>query len=223
MAHPTHYITSLSEQAFFTVVTAALEAYRVSHPKNAGMPHQPVETCGNLWGYAAKTKRNELIHHVTLADVDASADQQPGSVTPSEESFNIKADFVDRFRPEVEYLGDFHSHPYDHPNDGVRSALGVERADLFSFSDDDVRAAIHLHKKRNYRVGLVVTVLETSVRRENKHVGKNSYSCIRFSYDNFTIWLKAHLVIKGEMVPDADVSLICPAIGFHAGTVEQDN
>lgn len=217
-----HYIASLSEHAFFTIVTSALEAYRVSHPNNENEEHIPKETYGNLWGYQAKSKRKETVFHISFADVDIAADRQPGSVKPHPESFQIKEHFVDTFKPEVEYMGDFHSHPYDLKNDKVRSVLSVEREDLCSFSDADHEHVKHLKKTRKYRVGLVATVLETAKPRESKHVGSTSYNCIRFSYDKFTIWIKCYLYDGKKMVDESDVSLLCPAAGFHAGTIEQE-
>jgi hypothetical protein len=49
---------------------------------------------------------------------------------------------------------------------------------------------------------------------------QENYSCIRFSYDDFTIWLKAHVYGDKNAIDDQKIALLCPAIGFHAGVIE---
>jgi hypothetical protein len=108
---------------FFTIITSALEAYKVSH-HDGNKSHIPIETYGNLWGYLADTRRkNEMVFRVVQADVDTSATRQADSVRPKQEAFSTKVEFIDTFMPELEYLGDFHSHPYDFGNDGVNNVL----------------------------------------------------------------------------------------------------
>lgn len=212
-------IVSLSEQAFFTVVSSALEAFQINHDGRSNKKHVPLETYGNLWGQASVNRRGESILHVSLADVDTSAKRTPGSVQAEQKSFELKQQFVDRFHPEIEYLGDFHSHPYDPVNDDVNNALQLQRDKRHEFSPGDFESVQTLRKERTYRLGLVVTVFrgEKPVARKSEHVG---LSCIRFSYDGFTIWLKCHVFGKKRAVQDKKVALICPALGFHVGTIK---
>jgi len=136
----------------------------------------------------------------------------------------LKRGLIDRFRPELEYLGDFHSHPYDLVNDQVKSALEVERKEYYRFSPSDITHVKALKAERNYRVGLVTTVfkLAEGMRRKDEYVRTDTenYSCIRFSYDDFTIWIKAHVYGELNAIDDQRVALLCPAIGFHAGMIE---
>lgn len=224
MANAFYYIVSLSEQAFFSIVTSALEAYSILHGKSKGGAHIPEETYGNLWGHEATTKRKEKVFHIALADVDTSAERSPGQVVPKEESFALKEAFIDRFHPELEYLGDFHSHPYDRKHDSVTSTLDVERKELYGFSDADFASFRHLRKARNYRVGLVATIYKSdkAVARVNKHVGDEDYSCIRFSYDDLTIWLKCCVFGEKRRISDRKVALVCSSLGFHVGAIEQN-
>jgi len=145
-------------------------------------------------------------------------------VQPSAEAFQLKRGLIDRFRPELEYLGDFHSHPYDLVNDQVKSALEVERKEYYRFSPSDITHVKALKAERNYRVGLVTTVfkLAEGMRRKDEYVRTDTenYSCIRFSYDDFTIWIKAHVYGELNAIDDQRVALLCPAIGFHAGMIE---
>lgn len=224
MAKQLQHIVSLSEHAFFSIVVAALEAYEIARANSLAIPHIPVESYGNLWGYEARSKRGERVLHVSMADIETSADCKPGSAQPKDESFILKRNLIDRFRPELEYLGDFHSHPYDLVNDNVKSALEVERQEYYRFSPSDVKHVKALKETRDYRVGLVTTVfkLENGFRRKNEYVRTEAenLSCIRFSYDDFTIWIKAHVYGEQNAIDDQRVALLCPAIGFHAGLIE---
>lgn len=224
MAKQLQHIVSLSEHAFFSVVAGALEAYEIERTTNLAKPHVPVESYGNLWGYEARSRRGERVLHVCMADIEISADCGPGMVQPSAEAFQLKRGLIDRFRPELEYLGDFHSHPYDLVNDQVKSALEVERKEYYRFSPSDITHVKALKAERNYRVGLVTTVfkLAEGMRRKDEYVRTDTenYSCIRFSYDDFTIWIKAHVYGELNAIDDQRVALLCPAIGFHAGMIE---
>jgi hypothetical protein len=218
------HVVSLSEPAFFTIVAAALEAYEISHTNNPATPHKPVETYGNLWGYETYSRRGERILQVCMADVETSAERDPGSVQAKEESFQLKQGLISRFKPEFEYLGDFHSHPYDFANDKIKTVLEVERGEYFRFSPDDVKHARYLKETRDYRVGLVATVFRADkpVRRNDEYVciETQHYSCIRFSYGEFTIWIKAHVFADKNAINDQKLVLLCPAAGFDAGLLE---
>jgi hypothetical protein len=217
------HVVSLSESAFFTMVAAALEAYEISHGNNQASPHVPVETYGNLWGYETYSKRGERILHVSMADVETSADRGQGSVQPKDESFELKQGLIGRFKPELEYLGDFHSHPYDFDNDKIKTALEVERGEYYRFSPGDIKHARMLKETRDYRVGIVTTVFRGTkhVHRNDEYVcvEKENFSCIRFSYGEFIIWIKAHVFADKNAVNDQKLVLLCPSVGFDAGVL----
>jgi hypothetical protein len=224
MATP-DYIVSLSEQAFFTMISSALEAYEIKHARGRAfdLSENRLETYGNLWGYEASTRRRETVLHVSLADVDTSALRRKDSVTPDVESFRLKQNLVDWLRPELEYLGDFHSHPYDEENDGVKSTRQLEAERLYAFSPADFERVPELgpERKKSYRVGLVATLFKGSneLRRRNQYINEENGSCIRFSYEGFTIWLQCYVFEKRQPVDDGKVALLCPAIGFHAANI----
>lgn len=224
MATP-DYIVSLSEQAFFTLISSALEAYEIKHAGGRAFDkaENRLETYGNLWGYEANTKRQETVLHISLADVDTSAVRQKDSVTPITETFHMKENLVDWLRPELEYLGDFHSHPYDEENDGVKSTREIEKEKFYAFSDADFERVPQLgpDRRKTYRVGLVATLFRGSkeLRRRSQYIDEENGSCIRFAYEDFTIWLQCHVFEKRRAVADSKVVLLCPAIGFHAGKI----
>lgn len=218
-------IVSLSDSAFFSIVTSALEAYSVCHQDSTEDEHVPVETYGNLWGYQASTKRKESVLHVVLADSDVSAKRESDSVSPAEDAFCLKRDFADSFFPELEYLGDFHSHPYVESE--VETDLALQRNSFHEQSSEDQRLAKYqLGLGKPYRIQLIATVFERPkpVNRTSGHLG-DDLSCIRFQYDKRTIWIKAYAYRINEKdgtsrkVNKDNIALICPCAGVTVVTI----
>ena len=218
-------IVSLSDAAFFTIVTSALEAYSVCHQDDKMETHVPVETYGNLWGYQATTTRNESVLHVVLADSDVSARRDSGSASPADDAFGLKVDFADCFFPTLEYLGDFHSHPYDESE--FRTELELQRNVGHTHSRADRNFAKHQQRRgRPYRLQVIATVFERSdaINRQSGHLD-GDLSCIRFRYDKHTIWIKVYAYrINAEdrtsrKVKEENVALICPCAGVTVGAI----
>lgn len=218
-------IVSLSDSVFFTIVTSALEAYKICHQDDSKENHVPLETYGNLWGYQATTKRAESLLHVVLADSDISAKREEGAVSPANDVFDLKSDFADIFFPELEYLGDFHSHPYDHSE--IRTELELQRRKLYEQSPEDqrfVRYQAELGKP--YRLQIIAAIFERPdmVRRASGHI-QGDLSCIRFHYDKHTIWIKAYAyrIDKKERISRKvnrdNIALICPCAGVTIETI----
>lgn len=214
-------VVSLSDQSFFTIVTAALEAYKVDHAKHGSdEPEQYLETFGNLWGYRSEEITGKKVFRVVMADVSTAAERSQGFVIDKEESYNAKLNFIETYYPELNYLGDYHSHPYTIQGDGVKTELDLERNELYQFSSGDFKSVKHQQEiGRKYSVGLVATVYERdkSIKRSRKHIDEKS--CIRFQYQNMTIWIKAYVWTGTDCRRKADkmVRLICPNLGFNAG------
>lgn len=214
-------IVSLSDQSFFTIVTAALEAYKVDHAKHdSDEPEQYLETFGNLWGYRSEDTAGKKVFRVVMADVSTAAERSQGFVIDKPESYDAKSRFIETYYPELSFIGDYHSHPYTIQGDGVKTELDLERNELYQFSSCDFKSVKHQQEiGRKYNVGLVATVYERdkSIKRSRKHIDEKS--CIRFQYQNMTIWIKAYVWTGADYRRKADkmVCLICPNLGFNAG------
>ncbi|MEE2003414.1 hypothetical protein QWY20_18365 [Alkalimonas sp. MEB108] len=209
-------IVSISEQAFFTIVTAALEAYKVDHSKLEDGSEIRLETFGNLWGHETFTKSDSIVYHVTYADVSTSASREKSSVLPKDEAYELKNQFVEYLFPELKFLGDYHSHPYS-KDDDVRTELDLERNELHHFSPADFKVVKEEQENgKNYRVGLVVTVFERDEQVERKDAWMDETSCVRFQYESLTIWIKSYVWAGDEFRrrTDKKVTLVCPTIGF---------
>jgi hypothetical protein len=217
-------IVSISESAFFTMTTTALEAYRIEHITANGSKSDRVETFGHLWGYMSKSSAGMVdIYRVVWADTSTAVIRDTSSVACDPEAMPLKESFLGCFFPEVEYLGDYHSHPYDSVNDGVKSELEVQRKELYKFSDADFRAVRNIQKEdmAKYRVGLVVTIYERGDQRPRSMELLDEESCIRFQYENTTIWIKAYVWKENKKDfgfrkrPDKSVKLVCPTLGVN--------
>lgn len=212
-------LVSISDQVFFSMVTASLEAYKVKHIAVTSLKHEPVETYGNIWGYVTKKTSGLSVISAVFADVDTSADRYNGSAIPKKEAFELKRDLVDKFLPELEYIGDFHSHPYSfNSSDRIENVLQLENNFCYNFSksDDEYFEKLRRSKKRNFRVAFAVTVFEM----KKKVIRPDSYmddcSCIRFMFDKTAVWIKAYAYINknGPRLASANVAILCPTIGF---------
>lgn len=220
-------IISLSDSAFFTIVTSTLEAYSICHQDDSEDEHEPLETYGNLWGYQTTTKRKESVLHVVLADSDISAKCKNDESSPADGAFDLKSNFADNFFPELEYLGDFHSHPYDVYE--VKTELELQRQKLFHQSPGDKKHAKYQQVLgKPYRLQIIATVFERhdKVNRATGHI-EGDLSCIRFQYEKYTIWIKAYAyrLYKQEntsrKIKEDNIALICPCAGVTVETINE--
>lgn len=213
-------VVSISEQAFFSIITSALEAYKIEHVMANGDSAAHVETFGHLWGYYQQGIGGQTMHRVVWADTSTAVERDQKSVSYTDEALELKQEFIWNFFPEVDFLGDYHSHPYSRAVDDIKTELELERRKLYQFSDGDFRSVKASHDNAvDYRVGLVATVFERD-KRVNRSVKRlDGESCIRFQYRNMTIWLKAYVWGSNDndtyrRKSDSMVRLLCPILGM---------
>jgi len=213
-------VVSISEQAFFSIVTSALEAYKLEHVLNGGDSAARVETFGHLWGYDQPLIGRDMIYRVVLADTSTAVERDQSSVAFTDEAQELKQGFIDTFFPEVCYLGDYHSHPYSYEDDEIKTELELERRHLYRFSEGDFRSVKSLQDKSlDYRVGLVATVFERERKVTRSLKRLDGESCIRFQYLSMTIWLKAYVWTSDDNYnyrrkADKMVRLVCPSLNL---------
>lgn len=237
------YTVILSDDAVRVMVASALEAYSSPHGRSLDAEkHVPLETIGAVWGY--ETQRNgQTCVHVVSADVETSAYRRPGSVRRKVESFEIRQGFYQFMNPEIQCLGDFHSHPWRRdevgPNGKVlQGPQDIEKQRLYRFSGEPIGAKgkptgdyCLPSSVFPYRVGLVVTLYRMNNQvLDPLHRYIDGYSGFRFTYfgpigfndkgkldrGGYRCWVKAHVFPNNEVtpVPDEDVQLQCAALGF---------
>ena len=163
-----------------------------------------------------------MMYRVVWGDTSTAVERDQGSIVYTDEAQDLKQGFVDTFFPEVCYLGDYHSHPYSHENDEIKTELELERGEYYRFSDADFRSVKALQDSAlDYRVGLVVTVFERERKVKRSLKKLDGESCLRFQYMNMTIWMKAYVWTETEDLSyrrksDKMVRLVCPSLNLLA-------
>ena len=105
--------------------TSAIEAYAIKHKAtHRSKAKEKIETFGLLWGHVIQQRGDKPARCViTSATIETSAIREHGSVTPDIDSIKTKEEFFERYWPNLELIGTFHSHPYESLDD-VNSCSG---------------------------------------------------------------------------------------------------
>lgn len=209
---PNHsYVVRLSESALIQLCLSGLEAYSVSHLRKG--PRVQLETYGLLWGHETRLPDGRTLYAVEMASVDTSARMDHSSVHRSEHALELKRDLMTSFWPHLEFLGDFHSHPYP-------QGTNVVGAKLYEFSEGD-RADIEENsgfwQRHGYRIGLVLTL--TALKRASSRLDRwLDNSTLEFTLGNYRLWLKTYVAYDQDGAlrltddDDSHVLLDCPAL-----------
>lgn len=212
----------VSETALMQICHAALEAFCIKHltkreSKNA-RNKKYVETCGLLWGSLTKLpiskKTNKLIYTISQATIETSATRNTDEVSPHDKSILLKRDLMSSFWPQNKFLGDFHTHPYRRKQSDFKE---IEKQKLFKFSKCDyasIEDFAEFWAKHNYRIGLVVTVVD--MERKSAKIEQKDNSTIVFNFGNYRIWIKAYyadyLNSRSTIKLKDTVYLRCPSL-----------
>jgi hypothetical protein len=205
------YILRISENVLIQMILNGLEAYSIQEGKNNC--RKPLETVGLLWGHEIILSNKQILYSIELLSIETSAIRKESSVDPKRDSLKLKRDIVSSFWPQFDFLGDFHTHPYENCKE-------VVQYDGFNFSPDDyddIEKKYKYWKKHNYRVGLVLTIamLNRKSSREHRWISNN---CIDFTLGNLRLWIKGYVAfeknIKLRLTKDydEDVTIDCPSL-----------
>jgi hypothetical protein len=214
--------TVLTETALMQICHAALEAFCIKHLTQTGKasPRKKryVETCGLLWGNLTKLPINanhsKLIYTISQVTIETSALRNTDEVEPDDNSIMLKRDLMSSFWPQNKFLGDFHTHPCRKTKFHFTK---IEKEKLYEFTDADISSIeddVAFWSKHNYRIGLVITVVDME-RRSNKVEQKNN-STIVFNFGNYRIWIKAYYANyckdRTSIKLDDNINLRCPVL-----------
>ncbi|HYF76068.1 MAG TPA: hypothetical protein VD973_02960 [Symbiobacteriaceae bacterium] len=206
----TGYVIRIEEPALIQLCLAGLEAYSVAHLREG--PRIQLETYGTLWGHKVDLPDGRPLYSVQMATTDTSARMARSSVETAEGSLELKRDLMTSFWPQLEFLGDFHTHPYRHPEE-----VGPEQYSFSKGDREDIEDRSDFWLRHGYRVGLVLTIaqLKRASSRDHRWLEENT---IEFTLGNYRMWLKAYVVsdcdgrLSVSADDDPDVLLDCPAL-----------
>ncbi|PST98683.1 hypothetical protein C9J03_26115 [Photobacterium gaetbulicola] len=139
--------------------TSAIEAYEIEHKAtHRSRAKDRIETFGLLWGHIIPEKGDKPARCViTTATIETSAVRDYESVDPNFESIQKKKAFFERYWPNLELIGTFHSHPYD-SLDEVNSEIGWRASE----EDEEFFPYIHevIAPEQDEMVHLILTITE---------------------------------------------------------------
>ena len=115
------------------MLLAATEAYFLGDGRRLGTY---VEIDGYLWGFYAEASDEHSLIQVERFAPSFSSKRTPESVEPNEDAARLMHDMMVQLCPQLTFLGEVHTHPYDSLED-ARDARGwlFSEEDLESMSD----------------------------------------------------------------------------------------
>jgi len=195
------YVVRLSEGALIGMILNGLEAYAVMHDRRARF----VETYGCLFGYQSTMHDRRTLYQVEMANIDTSAKRRPDGVKYFPEAMILKAETMHAYWPHLQYLGDFHTHPYDSCTRVRRArkekgdAAGDDKGYFFSRGDKKSLATLSEQCRESnisYRVGLAVTIAPLEgKKKEPAYVHSN---CLAFNIKRHRMWITAYCAFQEE-------------------------
>lgn len=210
------YLVILSENALISLLLSSLEAYAIEKKGFRGKHKKHLETYGSIYGQHIELEDGRTLFRVEMAQTDTTAKQTMDSVQYSEEAISLKRAALASFWPHLDYLGDFHSHPYETLRE-VRDTKGqyLSGGDRMNLEDNWES----FFRDLRYRLGLVVTVSAMQrVRDSGKVWAGEGLNCLEFNIGNFRLWIAAFCVYEDDGLgcyteeQDISVELTAPAL-----------
>lgn len=189
-------VVKVSEAAAIELIMSGLAAYEGR--RRAGKTY--VETCGQLWGLTKPLPGRRRLFYVEHATTGALSKRHPDWVIPHAGEVSVKRAVMERLRPELTLLGEFHTHPYDSldevkRNEGWEYSRG-EVSDQTAWTAEGGGRDLYWEATSGHPLFLVLTVCE--LKRVRPHQQRRFYNNIlEFGVGNFRFWL--HGVVGREV------------------------
>jgi len=223
MVLDSYYYIRISENVLLQLILNGLEAYTVLHPGKSRAITR-IETYGLLWGHEIHLpKDNGILYSIEMASVDTSTERGRNYCTPNDSALELKRDIMTSFWPQYDFIGDFHTHPYE-------DYKKVIEKKWYNFSNPDYESLTDYSDywmKHNYRVGLVLTIAQLT-NKSQKVPRYYQNNTIEFTLGNYRLWIKGYIVYKNDNYEseynekeitlavtdhdEDDVFLICPSL-----------
>lgn len=187
-------ITFIEDNVVPQLFTTAIEAYEFKHKsRERSKGFDKLETFGLLWGFSIPAKGVQPAKVIaTMATVETSAVRHEDWVQPDFESILAKKKFFERYWPNIELVGTFHSHPYNNLKE-VKEIKG------WRGSEEDEGFWPHFHKEivpeQKLLTHLVITIAKLTKKGwaypdqlQGSEVGKGYV----LSADNRKLWIRSY-------------------------------
>ncbi len=175
----------------------------------------------------------QTLIYVNFVSVDTSAKQYQIACLPNEKAMEMKKQILNAYWPHYEFLGDFHTHPYNdlyevENCEDDSKGWHLSKQDIIRIEDKEFSPFWVEH---DYALTLIAAIVKMS-RKGKAHYEKSydEINMLRFDIGNFRIWLSAHIVcsddhgnlrylLKDEM--QQNVLLDCPEVHGIDGEFER--
>lgn len=178
------------------LLTSAIEAYKHGDTTSQrGRIENKLETFGLLWGYVLPARDSIPARIVAVTStVETSAYRHKDWVRPNPESIRSKREFFEKFWPNLELVGTYHSHPYDNLN-GIQEVQGWRASE--KGGDKDYWPDMHneVCEEYDYLAHLVVSIVgldRKSSAWPGRLNGSESMTGYTLGAGNFRIWVKGY-------------------------------
>ncbi len=196
-----HINISIEDHVVPQLFTTAIEAYEIEHRAHLnGKSHKNLETFGLLWGYSIPQKGSLPARIVsTMATVETSALRHQNWVQPDFESIKSKKKFFEKYWPNIELVGTFHSHPYDNLSEVTKikgwRASGIRTTG--NAGDEEFWPLFHkeVSPEQPHLVHLIITIAKLEKRGwayPNRLQGQEESKGYVLSADDRKLWLRAY-------------------------------
>ena len=180
----------VSDRALESMVLSASESFVLgdgSKPtRRTKRKKRQVETYGYMWGFRRKASDSGTEHvYIDRFDESLSARRKSSSVRPNDDAVLLKNAIVERWSPQLSFLGDFHTHPY-------ASRQKVEQHRGWEFSKNDIDAFKNdeqlweLANQRPLMLVMAVAPIERVHATEATWIQNN---CWNFNIGQLRFWL----------------------------------
>ncbi|MBL7239594.1 hypothetical protein [Komagataeibacter rhaeticus] len=175
------FFVNFSEESLRQMCLSAIESYVIGDGKNKTQ----IETLSFIWGYCNSNGEGRQFRVETASEC-VSAKRTTHSVSGYKKSAHLKSEFMKFWSPELTFLGDFHTHPYDTVKE-VKSEKGFEfsEEDFYSFLNDD-----DLWNKTENPVMIVMAICKMQKVKEHnlEYIGSGTNIAV-FSVAQFRFWI----------------------------------
>jgi hypothetical protein len=182
------------------LLTSAIEAYEHGDTTSQrGRVEDRLETFGLLWGYVLPARDSVPARIVAVTStVETSAYRHKDWVRPNPASIKAKREFFEKFWPNLELVGTYHSHPYENLK-AIQEVQGWRASE--EGGDKDYWPDMHeeVCEEYDYLAHLVVSIVgldRKSSAWPGRLEGGESMTGYTLGAGSYRIWVKSYSTEK---------------------------